>query len=223
MNDAVNDAGGLRVGQRAVVAFGGAGTGTGTGTGTDRHHGAVAGPADARTGLVPVDLDSSSSGGCLPLEVWVERIATLVTADGPYLAELVRQGMRRDRLAYAVRSPLAFGGWGRAAFRAEFYVYGAGAGGTYVSPVANVRQVYCVAGMGYPLAVTVRRFLGDCPRPPIVRMTLVPWFGRIVADPVLEKELSELHGPPGGTGIGRGRKVPGEEGPNGSPGPGRGP
>ena len=94
-----------------------------------------------------------------------------------------KMGISKEALADAMSSPQAVGGWS-VRVSGKFYVYGAGSQGTYVAPVTNPRQIYCVAGIHMPLAVTIREKLPPCPTPPQINLTLLPWYGRIVADTI---------------------------------------
>lgn len=53
--------------------------------------------------------------------------------------------------------------------------------GTIVVPTNNVRAAYCVVGLENPLF----QIVGNFPRPAKFRLTLLPWFGRLIHHPYL--------------------------------------
>jgi len=79
----------------------------------------------------------------------------------------------------AVKSELAVKSW-NVRIEGQFWMMNVTPEGTLVISVANPRQVYCVAGFQKPLGA-----LGNFPRPPKVQLTLLPWYGRIIHDPML--------------------------------------
>jgi len=79
----------------------------------------------------------------------------------------------------AVRSELAVKSW-NVRIEGQFWMMNITPEGTMVVSVTNPRQVYCVLGFQKPLGA-----LGRFPRPPKVQLTLLPWYGRLVHDPML--------------------------------------
>ena len=105
-----------------------------------------------------------------------------IVADGK-VEELEKLGLNHEKIADAMTNPLGVGSW-NVRVSGEFWLVGANPTGSLVVPVTNPRVVYAVVGLQMPLAVQVMRS-AQCPRPPKVNLTLLPWFGRIVFDPVV--------------------------------------
>jgi hypothetical protein len=84
-----------------------------------------------------------------------------------------------QKVTHAMTSELAVASW---YIRVEgpFWIVGISPEGTLVVPVDNTRQVYCVLGFKMPLGAQ-----GKFPRPPKFRLTLLPWHGRLIHDPML--------------------------------------
>jgi len=81
----------------------------------------------------------------------------------------------------AVMDPRAVGGW-NVRCHGTFYIAGNTSEGTLLIPVNNTRAVYNVVGLRMPLG---SQAFGKYPRPPKLNLTLVPWYGRIVHDPMI--------------------------------------
>eukprot|EP00339_Tiarina_fusa_P021996 CAMPEP_0117080244 /NCGR_PEP_ID=MMETSP0472-20121206/56625_1 /TAXON_ID=693140 ORGANISM="Tiarina fusus, Strain LIS" /NCGR_SAMPLE_ID=MMETSP0472 /ASSEMBLY_ACC=CAM_ASM_000603 /LENGTH=632 /DNA_ID=CAMNT_0004807821 /DNA_START=16 /DNA_END=1914 /DNA_ORIENTATION=+ len=87
-----------------------------------------------------------------------------------------------EKVKQALDSPLAVASW-NVRIHGEFWIVAMGPQGTLVVPVHNPnKQVYCVLGIKVPLGAQV---MGKMPRPPKFELTLVPWYGRLVHDPLL--------------------------------------
>lgn len=86
-----------------------------------------------------------------------------------------------DLVKEAMTSPLAVGSW-NVRIHGDFYIVGMCPKGTLLVPANNTRQVYCVLGFVTPLAA---QMVNKFPRPPKMNLTLLPWFGRLVHDPVI--------------------------------------
>jgi hypothetical protein len=83
------------------------------------------------------------------------------------------------KVTEAMSSEQAVASW-NVRVEGAFWIVGMGPEGTLVCPVKNPRQVYCVVGFKKPLGAQ-----GQFPRPPKFFLTLVPWYGRIIHDPML--------------------------------------
>ena len=84
-----------------------------------------------------------------------------------------------QKVTRAMSSPLAVGSW-NVRIEGQFWIVGMSPEGTLVIPVSNPRQVYNVLGYKAPLGAQ-----GKFPRPPKFYLTLLPWYGRLIHDPML--------------------------------------
>lgn len=84
-----------------------------------------------------------------------------------------------QKVTQAMTSELAVASW-HVRVEGPFWIVGISPEGTLVVPVENTRQVYCVLGFKMPLGAQ-----GKFPRPPKFRLTLLPWHGRLIHDPML--------------------------------------
>lgn len=84
-----------------------------------------------------------------------------------------------QKVTQAMNSDLAVASW-NVRVEGEFWIVGMSPEGTLVVPVSSPRQVYNVLGYKAPLGAQ-----GKFPRPPKFYLTLLPWFGRLIHDPML--------------------------------------
>mmetsp|Transcript_5954 Transcript_5954/g.14105 ORF Transcript_5954/g.14105 Transcript_5954/m.14105 type:complete len:528 (-) Transcript_5954:115-1698(-) len=83
------------------------------------------------------------------------------------------------KVSKAMTSELAVASW-HIRVSGAFWIVGIGPEGTLVIPENNPRQVYAVLGFKMPLGAQ-----GQFPRPPKFFLTLLPWYGRIIHDPMI--------------------------------------
>lgn len=83
------------------------------------------------------------------------------------------------KVSKAMTSELTVASW-HCRIGGAFWIVGIGPEGTLIVPESNTRQVYCVLGFKMPLGAQ-----GQFPRPPKFFLTLLPWYGRIIHDPML--------------------------------------
>ncbi|CAJ1954602.1 unnamed protein product [Cylindrotheca closterium] len=83
------------------------------------------------------------------------------------------------KVSKAMTSELAVASW-HIRVSGAFWIVGVGPEGTLVVPENNTRQVYSILGLKVPLGAQ-----GQFPRPPKFFLTLLPWYGRIIHDPMI--------------------------------------
>eukprot|EP00980_Cylindrotheca_fusiformis_P014496 scaffold3875_cov123-Cylindrotheca_fusiformis.AAC.16 len=92
-----------------------------------------------------------------------------------------------QKVTQAMNSELAVASW-HVRVEGAFWIVGISPDGTLVVPAENTRQVYCVLGFKMPLGAQ-----GKFPRPPKFRLTLLPWYGRLIHDPMLMTTTGNNH------------------------------